>query len=127
VHGSRIGKVPGSAMSNGLAVFASKGPDAIASARPGALYSLTAVRSAMPPYHEKYAVGTTVKIVAVERLEAFRLTWKYHNKLVPEQFDYADRQAEVEGVRFYHGGDVLYKLKGVPGIWHEECLELPST
>jgi hypothetical protein len=23
----------------------------------------------------------------------------------------------------HHGGDELYKLKGVPGIWHEQCLE----
>jgi hypothetical protein len=81
----------------------------------------------MPPYKEKYAVGTTVKIVAADRLEAFRLAWKFHNKLVPEQVAYADHQAEVEGVSFYHGGDVLYKLKAVPGIWHEECLELAST
>lgn len=29
----------------------------------------------------------------------------------------------VEKVGFYHGGDPLYKLDGVPGVWHEECLE----
>jgi hypothetical protein len=25
-------------------------------------------------------------------------------------------------VGFYHGGDVLYVLEGIPGVWHESCL-----
>jgi hypothetical protein len=79
----------------------------------------------MPPYREKYGVGTMVKVVAADRLQAFQSTWKFHNRLAPEQLAYADRQAEVARVYFYHGGDVLYVLEGVPGIWHEECLELP--
>jgi len=28
----------------------------------------------------------------------------------------------VEEVSFYHGGDELYKLKDIPGLWHEQCL-----
>ena len=48
--------------------------------------------------------------------------WKYHHKLQPEQLAHADALAEVEKVGFYHGGDVLYNLKNVPGIWHEQCL-----
>jgi hypothetical protein len=28
----------------------------------------------------------------------------------------------VQEVGFYHGGDVLYQLRGVPGTWHECCL-----
>jgi hypothetical protein len=39
------------------------------------------------------------------------------------QLEYAGRIAEVESVGFYHGGDELYKLQGLPGIWHEVCLE----
>lgn len=35
---------------------------------------------------------------------------------------FADKIAKVKSVGFYHGGDVLYELKGVPGIWHEQCL-----
>ena len=30
----------------------------------------------------------------------------------------------VTNVGFSHGGDVLYKLQRLPGIWHEECLEV---
>lgn len=28
----------------------------------------------------------------------------------------------MASVTFYHGGDELYELKGVPGLWHEACL-----
>jgi hypothetical protein len=31
----------------------------------------------------------------------------------------------VTSVRYYHGGDVLYELEGIPGIWHEACLTSP--
>jgi hypothetical protein len=41
----------------------------------------------------------------------------------PEQLNYANQIAEVESVGIYFGGDELYKLKGVPGIWHEQCLK----
>jgi hypothetical protein len=81
----------------------------------------------MPPYQEKYAVGTKVKVVSRERLEAFQQNWKYHNKLTTAQLAYANRLTEVAATSFYHGGDVLYELKEVPGIWHEECLELPTS
>jgi len=58
----------------------------------------------------------------LHRLQAFQRTWTYHHKLNSEQLSYADTIAEVEEVGFYHGGDVLYKLRSVPGIWLEECL-----
>jgi hypothetical protein len=29
-------------------------------------------------------------------------------------------------VGFYHGGDVLYTLDGIPGLWHEQCLVGPD-
>jgi len=61
-------------------------------------------------------------------LEHFLATWKFHNKLTQEQLAYADHVAEVESIGFYHAGDELYRLKEVPGIWHEACLErLKST
>jgi hypothetical protein len=34
--------------------------------------------------------------------------------------------AEVEKLGYYHGGDELYWLKGVPGVWHEQCLSLEA-
>jgi len=37
--------------------------------------------------------------------------------------EYAEATANVKEVSFYHGGDVLYVLENVPGIWHEFSLE----
>jgi hypothetical protein len=77
----------------------------------------------MPPYREKYPAGSSVRVVSRDKLDAFSSSWKYHNKLKPEQLEYAGQLAEIESVGFYHGGDVLYRLRNVPGSWHEQCLE----
>ena len=55
-------------------------------------------------------------------------SWRYHHKLQPEQLAYAERGTTVEEVGFYHGGDPVYKLAGIPGLWLEQCLvtEVPS-
>jgi hypothetical protein len=74
-------------------------------------------------YRAEFPQGSTVRISSRWSLETFLKTWKLHNKLEPEQLAYAGRIAEVESVGFYHGGDELYRLKGIPGIWHEQCLE----
>jgi hypothetical protein len=50
----------------------------------------------------------------------------YHHKLEPTQLAYAGKLAEVKGVSFYDGGDVLYELRDIPGIWHEQCLASPE-
>jgi hypothetical protein len=55
-------------------------------------------------------------------LEDFRRTWKYDHPLEKQQLDSAGAIAKIKTVGFYHGGDVLYTLKELPGIWHEECL-----
>lgn len=75
------------------------------------------------PYKSEFANGSIVRIANRSSLEAFLNTWRFHHKLQPEQLDYAGQTAEVESGAFYHGGDELYKLKGIPGIWHEQCLE----
>ena len=77
-------------------------------------------------YKEKFSIGSKVQIVDALRLQEFQRTWKYHNRLRPEQLCHAGRLTEIAKVGFYHGGDVLYELCGVPGIWHERCLE-PAT
>jgi len=28
----------------------------------------------------------------------------------------------VKDVSFFHGGDEIYTLEDIPGVWHEECL-----
>jgi hypothetical protein len=76
----------------------------------------------MPDYSEKIPVGADVQIMDRAILEAFRLNWAFHNPLSVEQLDWAGRRAVVAPVGFYHGGDPLYQLRGVPGVWHETCL-----
>jgi hypothetical protein len=77
----------------------------------------------MPAYRESFPVGTKVRIADLPRLREFKQTWAYHNKLQQEQLEHAGIVAEVQKVGFYHGGDVLYSLVGVPGVWHESCLD----
>ncbi len=76
----------------------------------------------MQPYVAAFEVGSTVRIAELKFLVDFRDRWKYHHPLEPEQLNYAGQVARVKSVGFYHGGDPLYVLSDVPGVWHEECL-----
>lgn len=76
----------------------------------------------MKAYEAAFPTGSTVRIRDRDALERFRREWKHHNPLTPDQVDFADKTAKVDEVGFYHGGDPLYKLAGIPGVWHEECL-----
>ena len=78
-------------------------------------------------YEADFPEGTFVKIISRSELEKFRKVWKFHNPLQPEQLDFADKTAKVKEVGYYHGGDELYDLEGIPGIWHECCLRLPGN
>jgi hypothetical protein len=81
----------------------------------------------MPPYPQFFFEGDLVQVVGLKELEAFRANWKYHHPLAEHQLAFAGRRATVASVGFYHGGDVIYELAGVPGIWHEACLHaLPA-
>jgi hypothetical protein len=71
-----------------------------------------------------FPVGTMVRIGPRTLLERYvRPAWKFHNPLDPQQLEHAGRIVKVSQVGFYHGGDELYNLEGVPGTWHEACLE----
>ena len=74
------------------------------------------------PYVEAFPRGTRVRVLDLEALERFRAEWKWRHPIQPEQMHYAGADAIVESVGFYHGGDVLYQLQGVPGTWHAACL-----
>jgi hypothetical protein len=74
------------------------------------------------PYKEAFPQGTRVRIADLAYLEFFKNEWKYHHKLQPEQLSFANRETIVRGVGFYHGGDPLYSLDTIPGLWHEQCL-----
>jgi len=76
----------------------------------------------MPPYQERFLAGARVRIASRSKLELFREQWTFHNPLTAEQVSFADREAVVKQVGFYHGGDPLYSLEEIPGVWHEECL-----
>ena len=54
------------------------------------------------------------------QLAAFTRDWKFHHPLSDEQLRLGDTVARVRKVGFYHGGDVLYELENIEGIWHEE-------
>ena len=72
----------------------------------------------------KHLKGSVVRIAPRPALAAFlRPTWKFHHPLLPEQLVNGGRPAKVLTSAMYHAGDVLYQLEGVPGIWHERCLE----
>jgi hypothetical protein len=73
-------------------------------------------------YKEKSPKGSKVKVADLAFLKDFLATWKFYHKLETDQLKFADKVAKVKSVWFYHGGDVLYELKGVPGTWHEQCL-----
>lgn len=80
------------------------------------------MRIQMKPYEAAFPTGSTVRIRDREALERFRRDWKYHNPLTAEQVEFAGKPAKVDEVGFYHGGDPLYKLAGITGVWHEQCL-----
>ena len=75
------------------------------------------------PYKATFPKGSRVRVISLGALEIFARDWNYHHKLEAEQLKFAGVAAIVKEVSFYHGGDVLYKLEKVPGIWHEPCIE----
>jgi hypothetical protein len=75
------------------------------------------------PYDADFPKGTIVRVASQVELEEFRATWKLHNPLKQEQLAFAGSVAKVVGVGYYFGGDELYRLEGIPGVWHECCLE----
>ena len=77
-----------------------------------------------PQYYDpaKYKDGATVRIGPRAQLESFLQTWKLHHKLQEEQVAFAGRVSKVKKSYIYHGGDVLYELENIPGIWHEQLL-----
>jgi hypothetical protein len=80
----------------------------------------------MPIYQEQFPKDSLVRVKDQAMLELFKKEWLYHNPLNSAQLIYAGKEGKVVGVGFYHGGDVLYTLESMPGIWREQCLELPT-
>lgn len=70
----------------------------------------------------EFEVGTEVRVADRDFLQNFMEEGQYHHDLEPEQLDFAGKVAKVARVEFFHGGDEIYTLAGMPGVWHEECL-----
>jgi hypothetical protein len=81
----------------------------------------------MPAYKESFPVGTRVQIAPRSELDRFRETWHFHHPLQPDQLAYAAHETTISDVAFYHGGDVLYTLTDIPGLWHECCVHAPDN
>jgi len=75
------------------------------------------------PYNPDYPIGTVVRVANRAELEQFCRNWKYHHPLEPKQIGFAGLEAKVTDVGFYHGGDELYTLEGITGLWHEGCIK----
>jgi hypothetical protein len=73
-------------------------------------------------YVEEFPKGSRIRVASRAVLERFRQEWTFHHPLQEEQLHFASQPGVVVKVSFYHGGDELYELDGVPGIWHESCL-----
>jgi hypothetical protein len=76
------------------------------------------------PYNAEYPVGSQVSVIDLEALKRFKEYWKWHDPVTEEMLQYAGKSATVKSVGYYHGGDELYTLDVIPGIWHEACLVL---
>ena len=77
----------------------------------------------MPAYKPAFPIGSSIRIANRATLERFRLEWRLHHRLQPEQLAHADEIRTVVNVGHYHGGDVLYTLSDLPDyLWHEQCL-----
>jgi hypothetical protein len=79
------------------------------------------------PYHASHAVGSAVRIAARNVLDNFAKTWRLHNPLTTEQLAFAGHASTIKSVGYYHGGDALYVLSDVPGVWHDQCLDPTAT
>jgi len=81
--------------------------------------------SASATYYDpaQFEPATLVRIASRAQLEEFARTWKWHHKLEQEQLAYAGRTATIRSSGMYHGGDIIYQLEDVPGVWHEQLLK----
>ena len=75
----------------------------------------------------KFEAGDMVQIADRLALDQFLQSWKFHHPLQPEQLEYARKVAKVAQALMYHGGDIMYVLEGVPGIWHQRLVEAHSN
>ena len=69
-----------------------------------------------------FSIGASVRIKERTELERFARDWTSTNSLTPHQFCDAGVAGVVDSVAFDDGGNPLYTLERIGGIWHEENL-----
>jgi hypothetical protein len=79
--------------------------------------------NAMPAYNALLAREADVRIADEGLLRQFmRPQYAYHHPVQVGMIEHAGEVAKIAEVAYYHGGDPLYTLYLVPGLWHEACL-----
>jgi hypothetical protein len=76
------------------------------------------------PQKRAFPLGTRVRVADRASLEEFAAKWRFYHKLQPEQLACAGREATIIQVGFNYGGDAVYQLDGIPGMWPEQCLRV---
>jgi hypothetical protein len=71
---------------------------------------------------DNFEIGETVQIADRAGLDEF-FYWKFHHPLQPNQLQHAGIIAVIVQSYMYHGGDILYELSEIPGIWHQQLLK----
>jgi hypothetical protein len=82
---------------------------------------LASMGTAIGPYCPDFPEGSHVRIVDRASLGEFRNERAFHTP-APRATRIWRTERRLGAVFFYHGGDELYELAGVPGVWHETCL-----
>jgi hypothetical protein len=72
----------------------------------------------------KFHKGDAVRIADGPTLDEFFRSYRFHHRLQEFQLEFAGRTAKVKASYMYHGGDMLYELEDVPGLWHEQLLDV---
>jgi hypothetical protein len=70
----------------------------------------------------KFRDGTTIHLAERATLDEFFRTYDGHHRLEANQLESGGKVAIVRASYMYHGGDMLYELEGLPGLWHEQLL-----
>ena len=74
-----------------------------------------------------FLIGDAVRIGDVADLERFQRLSAHPDPLPDSYFKYAGQVAEVIDTGYYPDGDNIYRLKGIPGVWHEGCLSRAAS
>ena len=70
----------------------------------------------------EFEVGSEVRIADRAFSRVFSKPGSTTTSSSPSSSNTPAASAKVKDVTFFHGGDEIYTLEGIPGVWHEECL-----